>query len=139
MSGSETNSKSSLDSEGEDEKEIKVDRDFSEKIKKYVTIDNEIREHQLKIKELNLIKRQVETYIIKKLGEVDNTIIQINGGTLRLNKISTKETIKPTTVKVAVSDVLKINDDAKIQPIIEKIEELRKTKKNVKLKRAFDK
>lgn len=142
MSSSESDSGSESGSESSPEEVLKMSKEFNDKVKKYVEIDNQLRKINEQTKELKNSKKTYEDYLIKELGSTGVKMIEIKngegeGGKLKLNKSETKTPIKKDLIKVALND--KIKDFDKVEEIVNMIDELRQTKTNVRLKRTFKK
>jgi len=125
------------ESESDSDSEIKMNEEFNNTVKKFVKLDNEIREYMKKFKALKDQRKICETYIIKALGEQGVKTIEINGGRLKLNKKDTKTKLKEQQIKTILHDVIK--DADKIEDIVRAMNALKQVKTNVGLYRIFKK
>jgi hypothetical protein len=140
----EAESYSSSDSDSEntdaevDDMEYEFQDEFEDKVKQYVKVDDEIRQLQKQIKELNVQKKATEETILKHLERLGENNINITGGKLRINKYESKEGFKEPMVKEVIAD--KIKDPKIIEHILEKIEEKRiaNAKVQISLKRTYE-
>ena len=126
------------DEEVEDEMEYEFQEDFEDKVKLYVKTDDQIRELQKQIKELNTSKKNTEEGILKHLERLGENNINITGGKLRINKYESKEGFKEVLVKEVITE--KIKDPKIVETILEKISEKRNenTKVQISLKRTYE-
>lgn len=145
----EENNKNKKDKENKEDKEDNSDsenseveyeysQEFKEKVKTYVKNDDKIRELQQEIKKLNTIKKTAEMDILKHLERLGENNINITGGKLRINQYESKDSLKETIIKEAITE--KIKDPKIMENIIEIINEKRvnNAKIQVSLKRTFE-
>ena len=120
------------------EVEYEYSQEFKEKVKTYVKNDDKIRELQQEIKKLNAIKKTAEMDILKHLERLGENNINITGGKLRINQYESKDSLKETIIKEAITE--KIKDPKIMENIIEIINEKRvnNAKIQVSLKRTFE-
>ncbi len=118
--------------------EYEYTEEFKEKVKTYVKNDDKIRELQQEIKKLNNIKKTAETDILKHLERLGENNINITGGKLRINQYESKDSLKETIIKEAITE--KIKDPKIMENIIEIINEKRinNAKIQISLKRTFE-
>jgi soluble cytochrome b562 len=140
---SEKNNKknnNSDDSDNSDNSEVEYEysQEFKDKVKTYVKNDDKIRELQQEIKKLNVIKKTAEMDILKHLERLGENNINITGGKLRINQYESKDSLKETIIKEAITE--KIKDPKIMENIIEIINEKRinNAKIQVSLKRTFE-
>ena len=133
----EDNNDDNSDSENS-EVEYEYSQEFKEKVKTYVKNDDKIRELQQEIKKLNVIKKTAEMDILKHLERLGENNINITGGKLRINQYESKDSLKETIIKEAITE--KIKDPKIMENIIEIINEKRvnNAKIQVSLKRTFE-
>jgi hypothetical protein len=133
----ENNDEDNSDSENS-EVEYEYSQEFKEKVKTYVKNDDKIRELQQEIKKLNVIKKTAEMDILKHLERLGENNINITGGKLRINQYESKDSLKETIIKEAITE--KIKDPKIMENIIEIINEKRvnNAKIQVSLKRTFE-
>jgi hypothetical protein len=135
------NEKEENDNEGDSENsevEYEYSQEFKEKVKTYVKNDDKVRELQQEIKKLNVIKKTAEMDILKHLERLGENNINITGGKLRINQYESKDSLKETIIKEAITE--KIKDPKIMENIIEIINEKRvnNAKIQVSLKRTFE-
>ena len=100
--------------------------------------DNDIRDHRLKIKELNSKKDASQIEIMKHLERLGDNFIKINGGSLRINQYESKAGLKETLIKEAIQD--KIKNPKVAEEIMENIDDKRENQKKIQksLKRTYE-
>lgn len=130
-------------SESEDEDDISIDKyefkeDFEKLIRDYVKNDNEIKEHRLRIKELNLKKDACQLEIMKHLERLGENHVRINGGTLRINQYESKGGLKEDLIKDAIQE--KVKNPKITEEILEVINDKRENNKKLQksLKRTYE-
>ncbi len=112
----------------------KVTKEFQEMVVNWVTIDDEVRELQAKMKELKEEKKQYEGFILEFLESVDEKMIQISDGNLRRNVSKTKGPLKPELIQTALTDLTKNKDTA--MQMTKYIMEKRPVTERINLKRT---
>ena len=129
-------------SEDEDD-DISIDNyefkeEFEKLIRNYVKNDNEIKEHRLKIKELNLKKDACQLEIMKHLERLGENHVRINGGTLRINQYESKGGLKEDLIKDAIQE--KVKNPKITEEILEVINDKRENNKKLQksLKRTYE-
>jgi hypothetical protein len=103
--------------------EYEFQDDFENQVKTYVKTDNNIKELQKEIKELNQAKKVAEDSIMKHLERLGETNINITGGKLIVNKYESKGSFKEDIVKEVLTE--KIKDPKIVEAIFDKIQEIR--------------
>ena len=103
--------------------EYEFQDDFENQVKTYVKTDNNIKELQKQIKELNQTKKVAEDSIMKHLERLGETNINITGGKLIVNKYESKGSFKEDIVKEVLTE--KIKDPRIVEAIFDKIQEIR--------------
>lgn len=132
------------ESEDEDEDDdISIDKyefkaEFEKLIKDYVKNDNEIKEHRLRIKELNSKKDACQIEIMKHLERLGENHVRINGGTLRINQYESKGGLKEDLIKDAILE--KVKNPKITEEILEVINDKRENNKKLQksLKRTYE-
>jgi hypothetical protein len=112
-----------VDEDGDSVEEYEFQEDFENQVKTYVKTDNNIKELQKEIKELNQAKKVAEDSIMKHLERLGETNINITGGKLIVNKYESKGSFKEDIVKEVLSE--KIKDPKIVESIFDKIQEIR--------------
>jgi len=112
---------------------------FEENIKKWVLLDNQIKQINDKTKQLKEEKNNVETSILTYVenNKLNNATARITGGSLRF--IETKQTA-PISVKFlhqCLSECIK--NPSQVEQIVNYIKEKREIKYNKDIKRYYEK
>ena len=114
------------------EKELE---EFKEIVVNWVQMDDVIREKNAELKELKDDKKSLEEYILESMDKMDQSIIDISDGKLRLNKSKTTAGIKQEYIQEALTELVK--DQAQAQQMTKFILEKRPTVERTNLKRTF--
>lgn len=128
-----------------------LNKEFLDKVIKFLRIDDLIRkkvkEHNEEIKVLKNDKLDLEKYIIKSLGDMEENYVDIRGnGKLVKDEKTVKGALKITTIKESIADSIKkenlIEDEKKqldfINEILGVIDAKRPRKVKTTLKRTFE-
>ena len=94
-------------SENSDSEVPEITEEFKENVKKWVIIDDQIREHRAITKTLTKEKKQYEQNILDYLESIKVKSIDITGGHLRRNVSKTKAPIKKQLIETALFDLTK--------------------------------
>lgn len=121
------------DSENKQEKK-KVSPEFVDNVKKYLAVDDKIRELRDQNKKLIQEKKQKEEFILNYLQQVDEKMIDVPDGKLRRNVSKTQAPLKKETIHKALTDIM--GDATKALDITDKIIKSRPTVERVTLKRT---
>lgn len=108
-------------------------------IKKWVLLDDQIKNVNDKVKELREQKNQLETVILDYVekNNLENATAKITGGKLRF--VETKQTM-PISLKFLETCLNEcITDHSKVEYIMNHIKEKREVKYSRDIKRYFDK
>ena len=73
------------DSENNKSPQQKVTKEFVNKVRKWIEIDDSIREIRVKTKELTTEKKQHEEYILNYMEQIEEKSFNIKDGKLRRN------------------------------------------------------
>ena len=115
-----------------------VSPEFVNSVKKYLEVDDKLKEYRDMIKKLSTDKKEKEEYILNYLQSIEESVIDVRDGKLRRNISKTqaplkKELIQKTLTEI-VGDAIKaqsITDQMmKSRPIIERVT-LKRTKKKI--------
>jgi len=109
--------------------------EFKKVVVNWVQIDDLIREKNSELKELKSDKKSLEEYILESMDKMDQSIIDISDGKLRLNKSKSTAGIKQEYIQEALTEL--VNDQAQAQQMTKFILEKRPTVERVNLKRTF--
>jgi hypothetical protein len=121
------------DSENKGEKK-KISKEFVESVKRYLEVDDKLREIKEKTKNLNTEKKQREEFILNYLQTIDEKVIDVADGKLRRNISKTQAPLKKETIQKALIDI--VGDANKATAITEQIIKSRPTVERVTLKRT---
>jgi hypothetical protein len=121
------------DSENNSDKK-KISKEFVEAVKKYLDVDDKLREIKEKTKDLNTEKKLKEEYILEYLQTIDEKVIDVADGKLRRNISKTQAPLKKETIQKALVDI--VGDSNKATTMTEQIIKSRPTVERVTLKRT---
>ena len=121
------------DSENKGEKK-KISKEFVDSVKRYLEVDDKLREIKEKTKDLNTEKKQKEEFILNYLQTIDEKVIDVADGKLRRNISKTQAPLKKETIQKALIDI--IGDANKATSITEQIIKSRPMIERVTLKRT---
>lgn len=122
------------DSESENNVQQKVTKEFKHNVLTWVGIDDKIREHRQKVKELNQKKKEFEEHILKYLTEVDEESIMLADGKLSKVVSKSKEPLKKENIHSALVEIT--GDANKAIMLTEHILKSRKEVEKVRLSRT---
>ena len=112
---------------------------FEEKIRTWVSIDNEIKSKNDSIKQLrekkNNLNQEINSYI--ESNNLNNSIIQITDGTLKYNSIKTSQPLTFRFIRECLTNC--IEDEETIEHLMNYIKEHREIKEHNELKRYYNK
>lgn len=121
------------DSENKGEKK-KISKEFVESVKRYLEVDDKLKEIKEKTKNLNTEKKQREEFILNYLQTIDEKVIDVADGKLRRNISKTQAPLKKETIQKALIDI--VGDANKATAMTEQIIKSRPTVERVTLKRT---
>lgn len=121
------------DSENKSEKK-KVSAEFVTAVKKYLDVDDKLREIREKTKTLNLEKKEKEEFILNYLQTLDEKVIDVPNGKLRRNVSKTQAPLKKEVIQKALTEL--IGDANKATAMTDQIIKSRPTIERVTLKRT---
>tara|TARA_B110000208_G_C11792346_1_gene438063 strand:- start:2941 stop:3312 length:372 start_codon:yes stop_codon:yes gene_type:complete len=110
--------------------------EFKEVVINWVQVDDEIRLISAKLKEMKDDKKNLEEYILETMGKMEDGVIDITDGKLRLNKSVTRSALKQEYLESALTDMIK--DQTKAQEMTKLILDKRPIVEKVRLKRTFN-
>ena len=122
----------------DNEEKKKVSAEFVNNVKKYLQVDDKIKQLKEENKKLVTEKKEKEEFILNYLQQVDEKIIDVHDGKLRRNISKTQGPLKKETIQTKLTEILgdavkatKITDQIiKSRPIIERVT-LKRTKNKV--------
>lgn len=127
----------------EEEEEITISDETKEKIAKYISIDNIIRQKQEDIKELKKQKVPLEKYILEYMKKNDIPSFNLESGKLIFNRSTTKGPLTIDTISDSINELSKkvLKDDKKTSTftndILKLMDEKRANRVKINLKRTF--
>ena len=113
---------------------INVTKEFQENVIKFVKIDDLIRKRTNEVAELKSQKKPIETFILKYLDQVNESVVEITNGKLRKNKSETKAGLTIDIIKEAIEK--KVKDPKIVDEILKSMEDMRPKATRVNLKRT---
>ena len=124
------------DSENNNDSPKKVSKEFINKVRDWIKIDDSIREIRAKTKELTNEKKQHEEYILNYMEQIDEKCFNIKDGKLRRNVSKAKGPLKKAIIQQALVEIT--GDAIKAKTMTEHIINSRPTVERVNLKRTFN-
>ena len=121
------------DTENKPEKK-KVSAEFVQSVKKYLEVDDKLREIKEKTKTLNTEKKQKEEFILNYLQTIDEKVVDVSDGKLRRNISKTQGPLKKETIQKALTEI--VGDALKATAMTDQIIKSRPTVERVTLKRT---
>ena len=121
------------DSENNSEKK-KVSKEFVDAVKKYLEVDDKLRDIKEKTKNLNTEKKTKEEFILNYLQSIDEKVVDVADGKLRRNISKTQAPLKKETIQKALAEI--VGDATKATAMTEQIIKSRPTVERVTLKRT---
>jgi seryl-tRNA synthetase len=111
-----------------------TDAKFVENVKKWLKLDDQIREYTQIIKECKELRKELEEEIINYMHTQDQTVVNMaSGGTLRASTSKVKGAIKHEYIQQILTEFTKSQEEAKV--ITQAIINNRPLKERVYLKR----
>lgn len=118
----------------ENDNQQKVTKEFKDKVLRWVTLDDELRNLRKKTKEINKEKKTNEEFILNFLESVDEKVVEIADGKLRRNISKTKAPLKKAGILAALVQIT--GDSTKAKELTEHILNSRPDVERVNLKRT---
>ena len=112
----------------------KVSPEFVSHVKKYLTVDDRIREIREENKKLLKEKKENEEFILNYLQNIDESIVDLPDGKLRRNVSKTQAPLKKELIHKTLTDIM--GDATKALDITDKIIKSRPIVERVTLKRT---
>ena len=110
---------------------------FEQKIQQWVSIDNQLKSFNEKVKELrdkkNIIAEQINQHI--EIQELTNSSIKINDGQLKFVKIKETQPLTFKYLETCLSEIIK--NEEQVKKIIEYIKNKREIKYIPEIKRFY--
>lgn len=117
----------------------KISHEFIENVKRYLLIDDKIKQLKEENKKLLTDKKEREEFILNYLQNIDENVIDVHDGKLRRNISKTQAPLKKETIQNTLNIILGDSNKAtmitqeiiKSRPIVERVT-LKRTKNRVK-------
>jgi hypothetical protein len=113
---------------------LKVSPEFINNVKKYVKVDNELREYREKIKQLNAEKKDKEEFILTYFQTIDTDAIEVQDGILKRNIKKSYGPLKKEFIHKALTEAIG-GDGVKAQMLTDHIINTRPITEKITLKR----
>lgn len=110
-----------------------ISTEFINAVKKYVEIDNKLRENREKVKTLNFEKKEKEEYILTYMTNISENEIGIADGKLKRNISKTQAPIKKDFIQKALTEIT--GDSLKAASMTEHIIKSRPVTEKITLRR----
>jgi hypothetical protein len=111
-----------------------ISNEFIQTVKKYLELDDQIKEFKNKIKEISTDKKQYEEFILNYLQSIDEKTIDIADGKLIRNVYKSQGSLKKELIQKTLVDI--VGDSIKATSITEQIINSRPIVEKVSLKRT---
>ena len=111
-----------------------ISAEFVQNVKKYIELDDKIKEFKNNIKELSNDKKQNEEFILNYLQSIDEKTIDIPDGKLIKNVYKSQGALKKELIQKTLNDI--IGDNIKATSITDEIIKSRPIIEKVSLKRT---
>lgn len=112
----------------------KVSAEFINAVKKYLEVDDKLKEIREATKNLNNEKKHQEEFILNYLQSIDEQIVDVPNGKLKRNISKTQAPLKKEVIHKALTEL--VGDSIKAQSMTEQIIKSRPTVERVTLKRT---
>jgi hypothetical protein len=109
---------------------------FKNLVCEWVKLDDIIRTKNNEIKEIKNDKKQIEEYILGCMDKLDENVIDISDGKLRVNKTKSKSGLNKNYLQESLANLTQ--DPTKATSMTKHILENRPTTERINLKRTFN-
>jgi hypothetical protein len=120
-----------------DSNKKQISQEFVQAVKKYLEVDDKLREIKDRTKKLNTEKKEKQEYIINYLTSIEESIIDVVDGKLKKTITKSQAPLKKELIHKALTDIT--GDSIKAQSMTETIINSRPTVERVNLKRTKNK
>jgi len=114
-----------------------VSPEFVNTVKKYLEIDDKLKEIRETIKKLTSDKKDKEDFILNYLQSIEESVIDVRDGKLRRNISKTQAPLKKEHIHKTLTDI--VGDSLKAQAMTDQIIKSRPTVERVTLRRTKNK
>ena len=118
----------------ETEQKKKVSPEFVQSVKKYLEVDDKLREYKEQTKLLSKEKKSQEEFILSYLARIEENILDVPNGKLKRNVSKTQAPLKKETICKALTEV--VGDSVKATTLTEHIIKSRPIVERITLKRT---
>jgi hypothetical protein len=112
----------------------KISDEFIKNVKKYLEIDDKLKQYKEETKMLNSEKKEKEEYILDYLQSIDEKVIDIPNGKLKKNISKTQTPLKKDIIEKTLTNIF--NDQNKASTITDQIIKSRPYVERLTLKRT---
>ena len=123
-------------SESESNKK-QISAEFVQAVKKYLEVDDKLREIKDRTKKLNTEKKEKQEFILNYLTSIEESIIDVVDGKLKKTITKSQAPLKKELIHKALTDIT--GDSVKAQSMTETIINSRPTVERINLKRTKNK
>ena len=110
--------------------------EFKGIVVEWVKLDDILRKKNDEKKQLKKDKKEIEQYILDSMEQLEEGVIDISDGKLRLNSTKTKSSLKENHIAEALKELTK--DDIKAQSMTKYILDKRTIVERKNIKRTFN-
>ena len=121
----------------ETENKKTVSPEFINNVKKYLEVDDKLKEYREIIKKMTSDKKEKEDFILNYLQTIEESVIDVRDGKLRRNISKTQAPLKKEFIHKALTDI--VGDAIKAQSMTDQIIKSRPIVERVTLKRTKNK
>ena len=121
----------------ETENKKSVSPEFVNTVKKYLEIDDKLKEYRELIKKITSEKKEKEDFILNYLQSIEETVIDVRDGKLRRNISKTQAPLKKEQIQKTLTEI--VGDAIKAQTMTDQIIKSRPIVERVTLKRTKNK
>jgi hypothetical protein len=114
-----------------------VSPEFVNIVKKYLEIDDKLKENRETIKKLTSDKKDKEDFILNYLQSIEESVIDVRDGKLRRNISKTQAPLKKDQIHKTLTEI--VGDSIKAQAMTDQIIKSRPIVERVTLKRTKNK
>lgn len=121
----------------EQETKKSVSPEFVNTVKKYLEVDDKIKENRELVKKLTADKKEKEEFILNYLQSIEESVIDVRDGKLRRNISKTQAPLKKDQIQKTLTEI--VGDAIKAQAMTDQIIKSRPLVERVTLKRTKNK
>jgi hypothetical protein len=114
-----------------------VSPEFINTVKKYLEVDDKLKEYREIIKKMTNDKKEKEDFILNYLQTIEESVIDVRDGKLRRNISKTQAPLKKEQIHKALTEI--VGDSIKAQAMTDQIIKSRPIVERVTLKRTKNK